>query len=127
MKKTNETDTLNELIILQEQQYETDLRLLKEQFNLAYESIKPINIIKNLVHEVSSSPEIKSDIVSNVIGLTTGFVSKKLLIHSSHNPIKRVLGTVLQFAIANVVSNHTETIKTIGNNVLGFILDKKRK
>ena len=74
MKKPNETDSLNELILLQEQQYDTDLRLLKEQFHIAYESLKPINLIKNIVHEVSTSPEIKNDMLDNIIGLATGYL-----------------------------------------------------
>jgi len=126
MKKPNEKDSLNELILLQEQQYDTDLRLLREQFHIAYESLKPINLIKNVVHEVTTSPEIKNDIVSNAIGLATGFISKKLLLDTSHNPIKKVLGTLLQFAIGNVVSKHSDGIKTIGGNLLSRFLNRSR-
>jgi hypothetical protein len=124
MKKPNETDSLNELILRQEQQYDTDLRLLKEQFHIAYESLKPINLIKNVVHEVSTSPEIKTDMLDNVIGLATGYLSKKLLIDTSHNPIKKGLGFLLQFAVGNAVSKHTDTIKTIGANLLSRFLKK---
>ena len=126
MKKPNETDASNELILLQEQQYETDLRLLREQFQIAYESLKPINLIKDIVHEVTTTPEIKNNLLSNAIGLATGFISKKLLIDTSHNPIKKVLGTVLQFAIGNVVSKHSDGIKTIGGNLLSRFLNRSR-
>lgn len=126
MKKTNETDSLNELIFRQEQQYDTDLRLLREQFHTAYESLKPINFIKNIVHEVSTSPEIKKDMIDNVLGLTTGYISKKLFVEDSHNPIKKMFGTILQFAIANAVSKHTETIKIIGENILNYFYKKEK-
>nr|WP_315151982.1 hypothetical protein [uncultured Flavobacterium sp.] len=114
MKKLNETDALNELIQLNQQQYDTDLRLLKEQFHIAYESIKPINLIKNLVHEVTASPEIKEDLASNILGLATGFISKKIMIDENGSTFKKVIGTVLQFAIANVVSKHSANIKAVG-------------
>jgi hypothetical protein len=114
MKKLNETDALNELIFITEQQYYTDFRLLKEQFNTAYESIKPINLIKNLVHEVTASPEIKEDIFGNVMGLASGFISKKIMIDENSGVFKRVIGTVLQFAVANVVSKHSVNIKAVG-------------
>lgn len=126
MKNRNETDSLNELIILQEQKYDMDLELLKEQFHVAYESLKPINLIKSLFHEVTASPEIKNDMVSNVIGLGTGFISKKLLIDGSHNPAKRVLGTLIQFAVANLVSKHSDNIKTIGGNLLKYFFAKNK-
>ena len=126
MKNRNETDSLNELIILQELQYDTQLQLLKEQFHIAYESLKPINLIKSVFHEVTATPEIKNDMASNVIGLGTGFLSKKLLVDGSHSPMRRMIGTVAQFALANLVSKHSDTIKTIGSNLLKHFLNKQK-
>ena len=114
MKKLNETDALNELILINEQLYHTDLRLLKEQFHIAYESIKPINLVKNFVHEVTASPEIKEDVLSNVLGLVTGFISKKLIVDEDSNTFKKIFGTIFQFAVANVVSKNSTTIKAAG-------------
>lgn len=127
MKKTNETDSLNEMIVLQQQQYDTDLRLLKEQLSIAYESVKPLNLIKNLVHDVTTSPEIKKDVLSNVIGLGTGLLSKKLLMGASHNPITKIVGTVFEFAVANMVSKNTIKIKSIGESVWKNFFQKKPK
>ena len=126
MKKKNETEILNELIIIQEMRYANDLEQLKNQFNVAYESVKPINLIKNLFHEVTASPEIKTDLVSNVIGLGTGFISKKILLGSLHNPVTKVLGTLFEFAVANIVSKNSDGIKTIGGNLLRHFLKKKQ-
>ncbi|PKB18205.1 hypothetical protein [Flavobacterium sp. 5] len=126
MKKTNETDALNELIVLTEQQYNTDLFLLKEQFHIAYESIKPVNIIKNLVHDVSASSKIKEDVLGNVMGLVTGFISKKLIVHHDSNPIKKVFGTILQFAISNVVAKHSIDIKAVGTALYNNFLKNKK-
>lgn len=126
MKNRNETDALNELIIAEELKYANDLKQLKDQFHVAYESIKPINLVKNLFHEVTTSPEIKNDLASNVIGLGTGFLSKTLLFGFSHNPIKKAIGTVFEFAVANMVSKHSDRIKLIGGNLLNHFLHKKR-
>lgn len=126
MKKRNETDVLNDMIIIEEIKYANDLKQLKDQFHVAYESVKPINLIKNLFHEVTTSPEIKNDLVSNVIGMGTGFLSKKLLLGSSHNPVKKVIGTLFEFAIANLVSKHSERIKLIGGNLVKHFLKKNK-
>jgi len=126
MRSKNETDSLNELIILEERKHDTQLELLKEQFHIAYESVKPVNLIKSVLHEVTASPEIKNDMASNVIGLGTGFLSKRLLVDGSHSPIKRVIGTVVQFAIANLVSKHSDTIKTIGGNLIKHFFNKRK-
>ena len=125
MKKKNETDALNELIILQQHQYDVELQLLKEQFRIAYESVKPVNLIKNLVHDVTSSPEIKEDIMGNIMGLATGFFSKKMMVDKDSSTIKKLFGTVLQFVIGNVVSNHSIDIKAIGTALFNNIFNKK--
>ncbi len=118
----NETDALNELIILLQEKRAAELLLFKEQLHTTYESLKPINLVKNTFHEMTSSTEIKNEIISNAIGIGTGFISKKLLIGSSHNPIKRVVGTLLQFAVANLVSKHSEGIKSVGSNLIQRLL-----
>lgn len=126
MKMRNETDSLNELIAIQEQKHDSELKALKEQFDLTYESLKPVNLIKSLFHEVTTSPEIKNDLVGNTIGLGVGFLSKRLLVNNSHSPVKKVLGTILQFAMNNVVANHSDSIKNIGNNLLNHFLHKNK-
>ena len=127
MKKKNGTDALNKAISSLQNKQAQELKLLKEQFHLTYESLKPINLIKSTFHEVAISPDIKNNIVNNVIGLTTGYLSKKVLMGTSHNPIKRLLGTLLQFAIANVVSKHSDKIKSTGENILLHILKYRKE
>lgn len=124
--KKNETDTLNEMIIVQKMLYDNDLQQLKNQFDVAYESVRPINLVKNLFREVKASPEIKSNLIGNLIGFGTGFISKQLLLGSTHNPIKKVLGTIFEFAVANVASNNSDGIKTIGINLYNRIFKHKK-
>jgi hypothetical protein len=125
MKKEVTRDALNEQIArLQDKQAE-ELEILKEQFYITYESLKPINLVKNTLQEITTSPGIKDNLLNNAIGLVTGYISKKVLVGSSHNPIKRILGTLFQFAIANVVSKHSETIKSTGEVILKRIFRDK--
>lgn len=125
MKKLNPTDALNELILISEQQYHNDLRLLKEQFHTAYESVKPINLLKNFVHEVSASPEIKEDVLGNIMGIATGFISRKLMVDENSSTFKKVFATILQFAITNVVSKHSVNIKAVGTALFNNFLKRK--
>jgi hypothetical protein len=111
MKKVNVTDTLNESIALLENRQKQELRILKEQFELTYDSLKPLNIIKGAFKEIATTSDLKGNIINNVIGMSTGYITKKLLLGSSHNPVRRVLGTVLQFVITNVVSKHADPLK----------------
>ena len=117
----NETDALNDAIIILKDKRRKELELLKEKLNSTIESLKPINIIKSTFREISASSEIKSNVIDNLISIGTGFITKKHFLGDSHNPVKKVLGTILQFAITNVVSKHSDKIKSVGMNFLhGF-------
>lgn len=114
----NETDALSEKIAELSEKRDRELVLLKKQFSVATESLNPINLIKSTFHEVTSSPEVRNDFLGSAVGLGTGFLSRKIMFGSSHNPVKRLLGTVMQFAITNVVSKHADDWKTKGRDLL---------
>ena len=109
MKKKDEKAALQETIKMLEQRQAKELTLLKDQFYVTYESIKPINIFKKAVHDIIGSSEIKNDILSNVIGLATGFISKKIMVCSSKNPFKKIMGTILEYFVANFVTRKAES------------------
>jgi hypothetical protein len=111
MKKRNETDTLKETIALLEYRQSQELRILKEQFEVTYDSLKPLNIIKRVYSEMTTSPDLKGNLLSNAIAMATGYITRKVIVRSSHNPFKRLLGNVLQFAITNIVSKRTDPAK----------------
>jgi len=124
MKKSNELKALEDAINQLKTQRAQELILLRNQFYLTYESLKPINLIKHTFKEASSSTEIKEGMVSSVIGLTTGYFTKAILIGSSANPIKKILGTLLQFTVATLVAQNSDSIKSIGKVVLDKLFKK---
>ena len=111
MKAKNESHELHKAIDLLQNKQAHELRLLKEHFQLTYESLKPINLIKNTFQEVASSPEVKNTIVNNAIGLATGYLSKKVLIGATHNPFKKILGAIVEFSIASFVAKRADVFK----------------
>jgi hypothetical protein len=117
MEKSIELRALSESIDRLQIKRSHELALLKDQFHLTYESLKPLNLIKHTFKEVSSSIEIKEGILNNVIGLTTGYITKAILMGSSVNPVKKILGAILQFAVATLVARNSDSIKSIGNGV----------
>lgn len=125
MKHLNQTEELNNRIVLLKQKQDFQFNLLRAQFYITYESLKPINLIKGTWKEVMSAPNLKKDLLGSLIGLGTGFLSKKILFGATHNPIKALLGTVLQFGVSNVVSKNSSSIKTFGENLLHRLFSKK--
>lgn len=112
MKKDKPIDLLQENIAALAFKQEEDLVLLKRQLEVTFDSLKPENLIKSAIIDMTSVSGLKSTLVSNAIGLTTGYLSKKIVLGGTHNPVKKFLGNVLQFIITNVVAKKTNTFQS---------------
>ncbi len=97
MKTTSEKDMLIERIKFLEAQQVENLSELKEQLELAYDSIKPLNFIKNTLHQITSSSDIRSDLLHGAINITTALIGKNLIAGLAETPIKKMINGVLRF------------------------------
>lgn len=123
MNKITSIDELRDSIFLLEMKRANDWCLLKEELHTTYENLKPVNIIKNKFMDLASTPNLQSTVVNSVIGLATGFIAKKVFIGTSHNPIKKILGIILEIAVANKVSKNADGIKSAGSSILKKIIN----
>ncbi len=111
MENINSSEQLREAILQLEQQYTVEESIVKEQFLLAYESVKPINLIKNTITQVSASQDVKDDLTNTAIGLAVGYVSKAVFVGFSHSPVRKLMGTALMYGVTNFVTGHPEKVK----------------
>jgi hypothetical protein len=102
-----------------------ELIVLKQDIKDTVEGMKPMNLIKGAFKKVSSNPDLKTDVLNAAIGLTTGFLTKKLVMGRSTNIFKKVLGIALEMTIANKVARNADMIKTAGNMVYNKFFNKK--
>ncbi len=121
----NKSDVLNEKILLLKNTQATQLKLLTQQLDATYQSLRPINLLKTTLHEVVTAPELKTTLINNAIGLTIGYLSKIIITGSSHNPMIKMGGMLLQFTIASIASKHPEAIKTVGKNIFKMFFDRE--
>jgi len=106
MKPITSVDELKNTIQLLEFELEVKERLLREQVYLTYESLKPANLIRKTMSDISSSPYLLKNILGTAAGLVSGYISKKLATGKSGNLVRNILGTILQFGITNTVARH---------------------
>ena len=116
---------LNAAILVLENKQAQEAILLKEQFSLTYESIKPINFIRSTLKELVTAPDFKEDMLTTSMSLAAGYFSKKLAFGSSDHPLKQLLGSFLQMGITSVVSKNADGIKTKFMEMLSAIFEKK--
>lgn len=124
MNTLNSGFNLKQTILQLELKQAVELKLLREQLHLTYESIKPINLVRNTFKEVVASEDLTDNIVNTSVGLAAGYVSKTLFEKASHSPFRKLLGTALLFGVTNLVSKNPQTIKAVGLGVFNIIKHK---
>jgi len=114
-------------IAIQTLEFQRDVQgeLLKEQFLVTFESLKPANMIKTTLHEITSSPYLIDNMLGAITGIVSGYISKKIAVGTSHSVIRKVMGSVLQFSITNLVAQHPDILKVAGNFLINKIFQKK--
>ena len=124
MAQINEVEALKEAIALLKIEQVQQLTAIKTQLNLVCQKLSPSHFIKNTLHQAATLPNIKNDFIDTLIGLTTGYLSKKILIGTSNNPIKKIIGLFLEFTVASFTAKHSQAIKAIGGVVIERLFKK---
>jgi hypothetical protein len=127
MQNITSSKELRNAIQLMEEEQTIKGQLLKEQVFTTYESLKPINLIKNTLKDLSSSPYLIENIAGSVVGIATGYVSKKIVVGASANIFRKLFGTILQFGITNLVAQRSDAIKSVGQYIVQQVFRKSEK
>lgn len=126
MAKITTSAELREAIRLLEIDREKKLELLKGEVNAVAQSLKPGNIIKGAIQNALDSPNLKDTLINGAIGLITGYLSKKVVLGGGdNNPIKNILGNLIQLGVTTLVSKNVDEVKTTGGNFIKSLLSKK--
>ncbi|MBC7873493.1 MAG: hypothetical protein H7Y01_05840 [Ferruginibacter sp.] len=105
---SNDLDArIRELEALQVQQTEE----IRMSFRELADSLSPANMIKNVMSTVISSPGLRSTVLDSAISAGAGILGKKLVVRNSHNMIRKMTGTAVQFLLSNFVRNKMPAIK----------------
>jgi hypothetical protein len=96
-------------------------KVLKAQFLVAVESIKPINLIRSTLMEAAESTDLQDNMINSSIGLSAGYLSKVLFQGFSNSPLKKLLGTALMFGIKNLVAQNPEIVKSLGRGLFKIV------
>jgi hypothetical protein len=126
MQNINSAAELKDAIQLLEAEQSIKGQLLREQLFLTYEGLKPINLLKNALKEISSTPYLIDNISGTAMGLLGGFLSKKIFVGASGNLIRKLFGSVLQIGVTNLVAQNSETIKSVGQALIQHFFQKKK-
>lgn len=110
MKNKTEIEPIKAKIELLKAKQAAEFIAFKEQLQVTYMSLKPLNLIKSTLAEVTSSPDIRNHLIQGAVGIAGGYLSKKILIGASNNWFKQIAGTLVQFFITKKIVQKEEEI-----------------
>ena len=101
--------------------------LLKNDIIRTFESLKPSNIIKNTLSDIATSPYLIDNMLGTTMAMVTGYLSKKIAVGASDSPFRKVIGAVLQFGVTNIMAQHPEVFKTVGQFLMNLMIHKNER
>ena len=125
MKNRSSTAELQNAIQLLEAEQAVKLKLMKDHFHLAYESLRPVNLIEGTLKDIASSPYLMDNIWGTAMGLATGYLSKKVVVGMSGSKLRRFFGAIMQLGITNLVAQNPTAIKNVSKYIYQHIFHKK--
>jgi hypothetical protein len=126
MKNINSAIALKNAIILLEADQAVKERLLKEHVYLTFESLKPVNLLRSSLRDISTTPDLINNLLGTSVGLASGFISKKIFVGASGNMIRKLLGVVLQLGVTNIVAQNPEAIKSFVQVIINRFFHREK-
>ncbi len=126
MKRITNVAELKERIFELEIAKESEKRELKARLHELRESLRPANLARKAVKEVTSSRNVQGKVLGAILGLAAGFLVKKFVFRSSSNPLKRMAGNLIQMGITGAVSRNSDSMKSFGAGVLQRLFNREK-
>ncbi len=106
-----------------------DWNAIKEEVDHIKQSFNPILLIKSMFGGGTQGGEaLKSGLGNAAVGISTGYVLKKLLFNSATaHPLLKVAGMAFQTVASGYIAKHTDTIKSVAEKAFGFLKSKISK
>ncbi|HYV53509.1 MAG TPA: hypothetical protein VE933_02870 [Chitinophagaceae bacterium] len=125
LRKIKSAAELKEVIRMLEEKKAYEMVLFREQVKITYQGLKPINLIKGAMKDLTEIPVLKGGIVNSLMGISAGYISKKIIVGSTYNPLKFLLGKALQMIVTAVVSRNADGIKSAATVAIKKMTGKK--
>ena len=122
MEKQNAISSLKESIRLLEIKQAEEGAVLKEQFAVTLESLKPINLLKTTIKEMTNAVDLRSNLSETVISILAGYLTKKVMVNSKSGPFIKILGAVLQFGTTSLIAQNADNIREFINRMIDRFL-----
>jgi hypothetical protein len=126
MKKITSEEKLKERIRDLEVTCQCEREDLKLHLKLLRESLKPSHFLSSAAKDLISS-QGSSKILNVLLGVAAGYLTKKLVFGSTHNPLKRMAGALLQMSVTGTVTRGGDGLQKIGMQLWKRLFRRKNE
>lgn len=117
-------ELIRKLILEKSLQHASEGQQLKVHYHRTYESLRPVNIIRDTIKNVFVSPELKTGIVNYLMGIASGFIVKKVITGRSSSTLASLAGMVMELVVSRKVSSNGAEIRVLAALILRKIMDR---
>ena len=118
-------DLLQQRIEALEKEVQTQERELKKSISNAFELLKPANLVRYTIQEITHSPETVEDLSAMAAGIGAGMAARNLVTGNSESIIRKFAGSLLEIGTNNIVSKNYPAIKAYVKEFAQSILKNK--
>jgi hypothetical protein len=117
MNNITSISEIRDAIVFLENEQEVKGQLLRQEFQETYEKLKPVNLLKSAVNNISSKPLLPLKLLGMTTGVGLGFLARKIVVGASGGIFRKIIGTILQLGVTNLIARHPAEIKSISQLV----------
>jgi len=110
-----------------EKKQEKEGQLLKDELDNTIKKITPSNILKSLLKDFYSSDSLLDELINTAVSVTSGYVTKKMVVGKSKNQVLRLIGMALQFGITTVIAKKFHQFKKNINHFIASFFGVKEE
>lgn len=91
---------------------------LKEEVSGIVKELHPVKLLTHGFKELMDSPEVKNELLGVSLGMSAGFIAKKLVVGKSGSVVQQIIGNVLGLVVSKNVVFNSDKIKSVLYSVL---------
>lgn len=126
MQRIKNDYDLQQAILELERQKNSESLALRTQWDHTRKNLNPLTILKDGVKDLFTSPDVRSGALKGIIGLATGFVTRKLIVGKSGSTARKLVGTLAQTGATSLAFKGTGAIQEKGASLLSGLLKKMK-
>ena len=100
-------------------------REIQKTFELVSENLRPANLFKSAVRSIVSGTS-SGDLINVLIGIGTGFLSRKLIVGKPHGFVGKTVAKALQWGMTGLVSKNADVIKEKAGHIIDRIFKRHK-